>query len=363
MRILHLDEQRGWRGGEQQASYLIRGLVQRGHDVYIAGRPGAPFLTRDHGAPLSGIVACPFANEGDLLTAWRLARYVRQNHIDILHAHTGHTHTMACLARTLARRGRVIVSRRVDFAPASNPFNRLKYAWPDRMVAISDRIAQVLRDSGLPEQRITVVHSAIDPARLDAPPLSKADLGVPEDALVIGNVAALVDHKDQTTLLHAMACVVHELPRAHLLIAGEGPLRPALTALRDTLGLNDRVHFLGYRNDVPGILRALDVFVMSSKEEGLGTSVLDAMACGIPVAATAGGGIPEMVRDGQTGLLVPVGDAPALAKAILRLANDRAFAATLTRDAHALVLENFTVDRMVEGNLAVYESALAANTA
>lgn len=359
MRILHLDEQRGWRGGEQQASYLIRGQAARGHAVFIAGRPGSEFLARDHGN-IARAVACPFAGEADLYTAACLARLVRRERIDIIHAHTSHTHTIACLTRMLARRGRAIVSRRVDFNPSSNAWSRAKYTWPDRFIAISRTIAEVLHASGVPRERVSVVHSAIDAARLEAEPLSRADLGLPDDAFVIGNVAALVDHKDQATLVRAMAEVLRENPKAHAVIAGEGPLRANLLALTEQLGISSHVHLLGYRNDVPRLLHSLDVFVMSSKEEGLGTSVLDAMACRLPVVATAGGGIPEMVRHDVTGLLVPVGDAHALAQGILAIAADPATAARLAKAGQTMVREEFHVDRMVEGNLAVYREVLGA---
>jgi L-malate glycosyltransferase len=358
MRILHLDEQRGWRGGEQQAGYLIRGLAQRGHAVYLAGRPGAPFVTRDHGARPAGVHTYRFAGEWDLLTAAALARLVRAEAIDIIHAHTSHTHTMAGLARRIAGRGRVVVSRRVDFPPSTNPWSRWKYAWPDRIIAISNRIAAVLSESGVPAHKITTVHSAVDPGRFDVAPLARAALGVPANSFLLGNVAALVGHKDHATLLHAMAQVVRAIPAAHLVIAGEGPLRPDLERQCRSLGLTDHVHLLGFRDDVPQILRAVDLFVMSSKEEGLGTSVLDAMACGLPVVATAGGGIPEMVRHETTGLLARVGDPADLAGAVIRLHHDRHLAGRLAEAGHRLVHEHFAVDRMVAGNLAVYQQVL-----
>ena len=358
MRILHLDEQRGWRGGEQQASYLIRGSIERGHEVFIAGRAGSAFLSRDHGAVLSGSVACPFIGEIDMYTAWRLAGLVRRERIDIIHAHTSHAHTMACLARRLGGRGRVIVSRRVDFPPSTGVWSRAKYGWPDHFVAISNRIADVLRRASVPSARITVVHSAIDTTRFDVEPLPRSALGLPEGALVLGNVAALVGHKDQATLLRAMAGIVQELPQTHLVIAGEGPLRAPLVALRNSLGLSEHVRFLGYRNDVPQLLRTLDLFVMSSKEEGLGTSVLDAMACGVPVVATSGGGIPEMVRHNATGWLVPVGDAEALAQGVIGAYRDRERTTRLAQAALAMVDREFRVDRMVKGNLEVYARVL-----
>ncbi len=157
-----------------------------------------------------------------------------------------------------------------------------------------------------------------------------------------------------------MARVLETMPDAHLVIAGEGPLRAALERQIQDLQIPHAVHLLGFRNDVPRLLRALDVFVMSSKEEGLGTSVLDAMAAGVPVAATAAGGIPEMVAHEKTGLLSPVADAKSLASNVLRLIRETDLRRSITNGASARLQTQFVVDRMVEGNLAVY-SALMGN--
>lgn len=358
MNILHLDEQRGWRGGEQQASYLIRGQAARGHHVVIAGRAGTPFLTRDHGAHLERI-ELPFLNELDVWTAARLAWEIRRREIDIIHAHTSHTHTSALVARGMARRGKVVVSRRVDFAPGKTLMNQWKYANPDAVVAISHAIAKILRTTFPNMSNVRVVHSAIDPKRFYLRPLSRESLGVPEDAPLIGNVAALVGHKDHATLIDAMAHVVETLPKANLVIAGEGEMRPQIEARIHKRGLDESVRLLGYRDDVPALMRALDVFALSSKEEGLGTSVLDAMVCKVPVAATVAGGIPEMVRNEETGLCVAIGDAHALGAAIVRLIKDKNLADALTAKAEQMVLSEFSVDTMVDENLRVYDALLS----
>jgi glycosyltransferase involved in cell wall biosynthesis len=252
----------------------------------------------------------------------------------------------------------VIVSRRVDFVPKSHLLNRWKYRTPRRIVAISERIADVMRAFGVSDERLRVVHSGIDASRFDVAPLARASLGVAEDAPLLGNVAALVDHKDQRTLIAAMPAVLQRLPQLRLVIAGEGPLRPALEAQIAALQVGHAVTLLGQRSDVPRLLRTLDAFVLSSKEEGLGTSVLDAMACGLPVIACAGGGIPEMVRDGETGYLVPPQQPAALADAIIRAFTQRDATRAIVQAASARLDAQFTAERMVEGNIAVYDEAL-----
>ncbi|PCJ60823.1 MAG: hypothetical protein COA73_07940 [Candidatus Hydrogenedentota bacterium] len=356
--VLHIDEQTGWRGGEQQVSYLINGLAQRGHNVYLAGRPGSEIITRPHFSAEITPFPIPLRNEMDMGSVLQLARIIKEHRIDIIHAHTSHSHTLACLAKKWARQGKVLVSRRVDFPPKQDPINRWKYALPDRYVAISSAIRDVLIRSGVNEDKIRLVHSAINPSRFQVDALDRAAIGIPEDAVLLGNVAALVGHKDQDTLIRAMAYVVKRIPNAHLVIAGEGKLRGTLENLIAELGLETYIHLLGYRNDIPQILQALDIFVMSSKEEGLGTSVLDAMACRKPVVATAAGGIPEMVIHEETGLLVPKQQPEALADAILRLIEDSDLQLRLAEKGWEKLNREFTIEKMVDGNESVYEELL-----
>lgn len=179
---------------------------------------------------------------------------------------------------------------------------------------------------------------------------------MPEDAPLLFSAGALVGHKDHATLLEAFALVREEFPEAWLLIAGEGELLQPLESKVAALGLAESVRFLGYRADVPAITQAADLYISSSWSEGLGTSVLEALGCGTPVVATDAGGVREMVRHGETGLLVPARDAQALAAAMLEALLQPERATELARKGRRMVAKEFSVDRMVEGNLAVYAS-------
>ncbi|HOE67392.1 MAG TPA: glycosyltransferase [Candidatus Hydrogenedentes bacterium] len=358
MNVLHIDEQTGWRGGELQASWLIKALVQRGDAVALAGKRGSPFLSADYGSPAPICIDAGFHGEIDLATAWKLARAVREHAVDILHAQTSHAHMYACLARMLAGRGKVVVARRVSFEPKANPLNRWKYGMPDRFVAVSQRVADVLLEFGLPQDKVSVVHSAIDLKRLEAPPLSRGELGVPEGVPLLGSAGALVGHKDHANLIDAMPAVLRAFPNARLVIAGEGALRPAIEAQIARLGLGKAVTLLGHRADAPRIIKAVDVYVSSSWSEGLGTSVLEALASGVPTVATDAGGVGEMVIDGQTGLFAPQRNAPALADAIVRMLHDKDGAQRMAQAGRAFVRERFTVERMIAGNLRVYDELM-----
>lgn len=359
MNILHLDEQIGWRGGEQQASWLIQGLAAKGHQVWISGRPHGEFLRSSHGdAPLIR-VPLPFWAEVDLYTCWRLAQIIYQEEIDIIHAHTSHTHTIACIARIMARRGSVVVSRRVSFAPKTDRFNRWKYNAPDVLLAVSGKVAEVLLDSALPPEKIVRVYSAIDLKRLEVTPASRESLGLASTTRFLFSAGALVDHKDHATLLSAMPGILEACPDTHLFIAGEGSLRNALERQIQERALGEHVTLLGHRTDVPALVTAADVYISSSWSEGLGTSVLEALACETPVVAAEAGGIPEMILPGKTGWLVPNRDPHALAEAVIDALMHPKRGAKMAGAGKKLVEKTFTADRMVEGTLAVYLKLVA----
>lgn len=358
MITLHLDEQRGWRGGEQQASYLIRGIAERGHKVLVSGKGGGVFLKRLGDLPNCELVPMPFLGEWDLFTAILIARLIRKRKVDIVHAHTSHTHSLACLACLIARRGKVVVTRRVDFVPSRNWFTRWKYSRADRVVAISGCIREVLKQYGVEPRKMHVIYSAQDPRRFDVPAGTLAGLGLPEGSRVLICPAALVGHKDHATLLSAMKRVVQENPQVHLLLAGEGVLRSQIETQIEQSGLQGNVHLLGHRNDVPQLIRSADIFVLSSKMEGLGSALIEAMFCETPIVACAAGGIPEVVRNEDTGLLVPVGDVDALASALLRLLQDPGLGRSMVKRAREFAEKHFHVDHMVSQYLEIYNELL-----
>jgi glycosyltransferase involved in cell wall biosynthesis len=257
-----------------------------------------------------------------------------------------------------AGRGKVIVSRRVDFEPKRGWINAKKYGWPDHYVAISNAIKNILIDFGIPGKKITMVHSAIDRSRFEVDAFNREAFGVGDGAFIWGNVAHLVPHKDHATLLRAFAEVVRENSETCLFIVGPGALENELKTLSHELGLDDHVKFLGKRDDVPSLLKMFDGYVMSSKEEGLGTSVLDAMASNVPVVGTDAGGLPEMIRNENTGLLAKSENPAELARQMLAMMNDQELRKKVSENARQMIVDEYLVDHMVEGNLAVYKSLM-----
>lgn len=271
----------------------------------------------------------------------------------ILHAHDAHALVLAGLAARWTG-ARLVATRRVDFHLRRPGFWRRA----DRVIAISAAIRNVLISDGIPEDRIVLVHSGIDPAEVrSAPPGSLRTLyKLAPNVPVAVNVAALVPHKDQATLIAAAVEASREMPELHWIIAGDGPLLPDLMDRVRQAGLEERVHFAGHVSNPWGVIAEGTVFVTSSREEGLGTSILDAMALDIPVAGTRAGGIPEIL-EGGAGLLVPVGDGIQLGRAVISLIKDKDLRRVTLEKARQR-LTRFTAAAMADGVLSVYRSIL-----
>lgn len=362
---IHVNTERGWRGGEHQMMYLARGLHARGHAAHVVCRPNSPCAEK---AAAAGLPVHPLTVHGDLdfLAGRRLGRLARELGADIVHAHTSRAHLPAVFGKWFAGGPtRCVVHRRVDFSIHKLPLRLAgwKYRWGvDRYIAITEAVKGIMLADGIPAERISVVHSCTDLSRFEGivrKPGLRAELGVPEQAPLIGTLGALVGHKGHCTLLEAAARVLAAAPETFFVIVGEGPLRADLEAQAKALGISGRVRMPGQRSDVAQCLAELDLFCMSSRGEGLGTAVLEAMAMRRPVVVTDAGGLPEVVRDGVNGRVVPARDGAALAGALLDVLRDPATARRLAEAGRRTVEEEFTAERMVERTLAVYESLAA----
>jgi glycosyltransferase involved in cell wall biosynthesis len=358
---LHIDTARTWRGGQNQVLLTVEGLRALGHRAALVAHGEGELRTR----AAEGLELVPLTprTEMDLAAAYRLSRVIRRLAPDVLHAHDPHAVAMAALALSMGApdpRPPLVAARRVDFHLKDNALSRWKYRQVDRFVCASDLIRSMLLQDGVPSEAAVTVHEGIDLSHVAAaPPVNiHEEFWLPHQAPVVGNVAALVPHKGQRHLVEAAARVVREVPDARFVIAGEGELRPALERQIKERKLEKHVFLAGFRPDVLSLHKSFDVFVLASVTEGLGTSTLDAMACGKPVVGTATGGIPEVVVDGQTGLLVPPRDDRALAAAIVRLLKDPDLRARMGAAGLARVAARFSADRMVRDTLAVYESVV-----
>ncbi|HOX06431.1 MAG TPA: glycosyltransferase [Planctomycetota bacterium] len=359
LRVAHFSTQTGWRGGEQQLAWLARGLQAAGHSCLVVCHRDGEMLKRAPGMGLSA-VGVPIRGEVGIRAVRESAAALREFRPDMVHLHDAHAVLVGSLAAKLSRSPAVVASRRVDFRIHS----RWKYTWGiDRVLAISAAVRSVLVECGLDPARIAVVPSGVDLSRFESLPdraEARRGLGVADDELAVGMVAALTDHKGHRYLLEGWPAVLARHPRARLLLAGRGELEGELRAQAAQLGIAETVRFMGFCGDIPGMLAALDLFVLSSHLEGLCTSLMDAMAAQLPVVATEAGGIPEVVDPGRTGLLVGARDSAALGAAIVAMLDDSAGRARMGRAGREKALAEFGCERMVERTVMVYGQVLAA---
>jgi L-malate glycosyltransferase len=351
--VLHVDTERGWRGGERQVLWLAIGMRDRGHRPIVVARAGDELARRASECGLEVITTTP-RSELDLVAAAGLRRAIRRHRAHVVHAHTAHAAALAAVAH-LGTDASVVIARRVDFPLRRNLGTRLKYGRADAVIAVSKAAAEVAVQSGIRRDRIHIVPDGVDLARrvVPADQGTLRSLGVAHDVPLVVQVAALVPQKDPLTFVRAIGIARARVPELRALMVGEGALRAVVHAEAARLGLGRVVALTGFRHDADALLAAGDVATLSSVEEGMGSVLLDAMALGVPVAATTAGGIPEVIIHGETGLLSRPRDADMLGEHIVRLLSDRALAASLAARARERVKE-FSVDRMVERTVEVY---------
>lgn len=319
-------------------------LVARGIPVHVLGkRPGI-----DPGAPL------------------RLRRLLAARQVDLLHAHGFSGNTWALPASLGGGvRARILTAHTAPTDRVRPPrwAERLVHAATQHLVALSEaERAELLARGYLRPERVHLIRNGVDLGRLGSEASARsarAALGLAEASPLLVHVGRLVPVKGQRDLLQAVALLRPHWPALRLLLVGDGPLRAAVEKEAAALGISDVVYFAGNRSDAPLLARAGDLFVLPSLSEGLPVSLLEAMACARPVVATAVGGIPDVVEDGVTGLLVPPRNPQALARTIARLAGSPGWAATLGAAARRRVLSRHSWEAMVAQHAALYDLALA----
>lgn len=362
LRVLHVSTARSWRGGEQQAAYLLQGLRLLGAESILlcpADSPLAGYSSRHN------FERATFRRFGPLgWSAARLcARLAADGGIDCIHTHDARAHSAAVLsAARFGMRQPIIVSRRVDFPLKSGILTQWKYRHPQvcAIVCVSRAIREIVRSSLKSDKRLEVVYSGVDLQRFASGPDGRLrrELGLPDDVALIGNVAALAPHKDYHTFIRTAERLILQGAKAHFVAIGDGPDREDLqAAVESVAALKGHFTFMGFRDDVDKILPELDVFLISSQTEGLGTSILDAFAAGVPVVATRAGGIPELVRHETTGLSAAVADDAALAEQVERILSDAGLHTRLVEQAASLV-QDFDWRQTAARTLEIYRSCL-----
>jgi glycosyltransferase involved in cell wall biosynthesis len=300
-------------------------LHKRGHEILLVCQRNSPLQLRWRERGLPG-EAIGIRGDFDMKAWFRLAGIFRAFEPDVVHAHSGHAHAVALAASLFQDVNALVVTRRVARPVRRTFLNRMKYSrFVTRFVAISSFVAKTLEDIGVSRERITLIASSVrvEEFEIQEPALDlRTELGLSREDFVILNVGSLSREKGHENLLDVATIVSKETRRAKFIVAGEGRLRARLERRAKELGIEQVVRFLGFREDVPRLMRISNTFLFPSESEGLGTSVLEAMAARLPVVASRTGGISEIVQEGVTGFLAESQDVHSMAEAVMRLATE-----------------------------------------
>lgn len=343
-KVIHVSSATSWRGGEQQLAYLLSGLSHSGikqQVLCVQDSPMAAYCEKN------GIDFSTFRKTGSInLKVARLLKGIcKTQHITIVHCHDSHAHTIAYLAALLFHnRTPIIVHRRVDFKVSPLLFSKVKYNHPSiaGFICVSNAIREILTPALRRPEKAFVIHSGIDTSRF-APVTDKGilrkEFGFDENSILIGNIAALAPHKDYSTFLRTAEILIQNNPGFRFVIIGEGSERKLIESEIIERNLANKVVLAGFRENIPELIKELNVLLLTSKTEGLGTSILDAFAGGLPVVATRTGGIPEIIEHKITGLLAEVGNAANLAEMTKLMVEDIALRERIIRNAAKKVSE------------------------
>lgn len=361
MSIVHVETGQRLYGGALQVLYLAQGLEERGVRSVLMVPRGSKIAAAARDRWLR-VEEFPFYGEADVAGLARMAWRFSRPDVEIVHLHSRRGADTLGGAAAAAVRAPVVLTRRVDNREAEW-IAGMKYALYRRVVAVSAAVRDVLIDQGVPEGKISLVHSAVDASSWFSP-RSRAALdrefglqpGIPAGAMV----AQFVPRKGHWVLVQALALLKRRGLAPAVVLFGQGPMREHVAALAESTGVGGQIRFAGFRDDLHKWLGAFDFSVHPALKEGLGVAALQAGAAGLPVAGGRAGGIPEVIEDGETGILCPPGDAGALARSVTTLLRDPEGAREMGTRARKRIESRFSVDAMVEGNLKVYREVVAA---
>lgn len=363
IRVVHLSSAVEWRGGEQQILYLYQGLKEKGIQQWV-WVPNGQVSEKFANAKVN-IKRLFFRQPWFLIDAVRLLIFCKKNKVNLIHAHDSKAHSLAfLLTDLLGLKCSVIVHRRVDNPIKSGFFTRKKFFSKSlkKIICVSSNIKNVV-DAHFPElaKKSVVIYSGVTSklsTQSDSAGL-RNQLSIKKDEILIGNISALDDHKDPQTFLEVAIKMRKAGFKAKFVWIGGGEKwRQTLLSKVKSAGMEEDILFPGYVENAKNHLNEFDVFLFTSSSEGLGTTVIDAMMTKVPIVATAGGGVPELISDKKTGILAPVGDVEALSEGILWFAQNPIEKQQIVEAAYAKATTFFSIDAMVRDTLGLYLSCL-----
>jgi glycosyltransferase involved in cell wall biosynthesis len=368
VRILQLSSAQTLGGGERHLADLANGLADRGHELFVALRPRSALNHELSKVPKANITTLPLRNSLDVKSARGLASLVRKNEIQIIHAHMARDYPLAAYAARRNPAARLILTRHVLFP--LNRLHRITFSKASRIIAVSQAVAFQLRaDRVVPSEKISVVLNGIDARRfaLAREQFNRQEFckrwKLPEQSLLVGTVGELTPLKGHQDFLLAAAQISKQIARCNFVIAGidhslDGRNEAQIERLIDELNLREQVRCAKWMDDLAQLYCSLDVFVSPSHTESFGLAIVEAMASRTAVVATRTDGAREIIRHGETGLLIPIGNPNELAAGIRLLLNDDATRLRLAAAAQRDVAERFSVERMVDETEEIYRASL-----
>lgn len=368
MRILQISSAQSLGGGERHLADLANGLVERGHEIFVALRQQSALNQQLSQALKENVTTLPLRNSLDVSSARALARLVRQNHIQIIHAHMARDYPLAAYAARRNPAARLILTRHVLFA--LNRLHRLTFSRASRIIAVSQAVASQLRaDKVIAAEKITVVLNGVDTRRfaLAREQFNRQEFlkswTLPEQGLLVGTVGELTPLKGHQDFLRAAAEISKQIAGCNFIIAGidhspDGKNEAQIEKQIDELDLRKQVRRVEWLDDLAQLYCALDVFVSASHTESFGLAIVEAMASRTAVVATETEGAREIVRDGETGLLTQINNPNELAAAIQSLLTDEATRLRIAAAAQNDVAERFSLERMVDETEKIYQASL-----
>lgn len=363
MRILQISSAETFGGGERHFTDLCRGLMEAGNEVFAAVRTGNEWENEIEFLPASNVFHLSLANSLDLLSARRLSKIIRDNKIDIVHAHAARDYPVASVAVRLSPPVKLVLSRHVIF-PMKN-LHKLVLKNVDRVIAVSEPTATHLRKV-FPPEKIAVISNGINIEKNGNDAAGKEfrfEHNIPYDVPLIGIVGELGEVKRQKDFLLAAEIIKKELSDAMFVSTGMDraigqPYRRDLKRLEKILGLQGSVVWLDWVNDMSPFYSALDLLVSASSTESFGLAISEAMGSGTAVVATRTEGASELIEDGVTGRLVPIGEPVETAKAVLELFENPELRSSIGDNARVYVVSNLGLDRMVSSIIELYNEIL-----
>ncbi len=358
LHFLHISTAQPWRGGEQQLVYLFEELHQQNiKQTIVCTKKSA--LEKHCIESGKQFISLQKKGSFDIAFAYQLKKISGEN--SILHVHDSHAHTAAVLSSILFRnKAPIIVSRRVDFKIGDNFLSTFKYNYRSvkKIICVSDAIKKIISPEIKDQTKLVTIHDGVDLNKFEIGKISKTKLRseftIPDDYYLIGNVAALAPHKDYYTFIDTASILIQKNIKAKFVMIGEGPERKKLEAYIKQKNMSEHIIMTGFRNDIKEILPELDIFLITSETEGLGSSILDAMLCKVPVVATNAGGIPEIIKHHETGLLAPIKNSITLAENIEILISNPELKNKFIKNALNLV-NKFSKENMATKTLEVYK--------